>query len=113
MDLKPNKTSVRVMRRLKRFKKYGLEPVCACGETDVFALEIHHEPGRNHDSLAVVRCKSCHAKETEAHRREEIGRRYEPNDCKRVILCLKGLIVFFEMLIPALRRWIEWLERSL
>jgi hypothetical protein len=119
MDRDPNRTAIRLARRLERL---GPDPVCVlCGYLDPFALipilrtllEKHHVVMEAHDGeLTAPVCRNCHAVATEKLLQERISPQFEPDNRIRIALVLTALAVFFEMLAPALRRWAEQLREE-
>ncbi len=102
---KPIDTARRMWRR--RAQRRCLQ----CGRR--IEMEDHHPAGRRNDSeLTGPLCRTCHAKETEALRREGVDMRYTANPIERVERSLKGTSVFLSGLSDALWRWAELLHKS-
>lgn len=100
-------------RKARRSRRLPPGSSCAlCGETDPASLqrsllESHHVAGRANDrGLTVVLCRNCHAKATS----EQIdvgaippGR--APTVFERLILALRSLGTFFELLAKSCYAW--------
>jgi hypothetical protein len=121
-------------RRRRRQVRFGVEnPTCIlCGNGEIETLaakrlgwlerhlppevfiELHHPVGWNYDpNLVVPVCMNCHRIVTEGLARAGISMRPEPEPRERVASMLDALAVFFELLVDSLRRWAEYLRKSI
>jgi hypothetical protein len=130
MDRSPIKTAGRENRCRERIG--GCMPVCVmCGYTNAFSmsgvtmewltergvppslLQLHHVDGRAHDpELVVPLCPNCHREVTEGLYQSGVSMRAAPSLNIRQASRLEALAVFFEHLVPAVRRWAEELRNE-
>lgn len=102
----------REKRHRQKVKDIGLEnPACViCGENDLDMLEGDHVAGRAYDDQIVPLCKNHHAKRTQLQR--EQPRAGNPNSwLEQLGRWLLSMAEYFEMLIPKLRQFGEWIIR--
>jgi hypothetical protein len=84
----PNNTAARIARKLARFRRAGLEPVCAdCLGTDLEFLELDHRYGQ-----------------------EKMSMRREPDPDKRTAMYLRNLAISREKEAPILRQIADEIE---
>src|SRR5260370_448753 len=112
----------REVRRLKRERKLGENPVCICGYSNPCSLrpvkrsllENHHLFGKANDPEAtLILCRNCHGEITEANRDAGISMRKPRNPTDKVITFLGCLKVLFQTLANACGRMIQELTESL
>ena len=107
----PNSTAARIARKLARFRRAGLEPVCIdCRCADPELLELDHRYGRRNEPILEVRCKYCHKRKHEQFRQEEIGMRREPDADTRHAMYLRNLAISYENQAPILRQMADEIE---
>jgi hypothetical protein len=129
-DQDPIKTAVRRRRKQERFG--DVKPFCIlCGNGTIETLararldwleeripperliELHHVVGENHDpNLVVPLCMNCHRVVTEGLARAGVSMLPEPEPGERVALMLDALAVFCQFLVDSLRKWAEFLRKS-
>jgi hypothetical protein len=120
-------------RRLKQERFGTLNPVCVLcgnGEIERFTakplgwleeripperlIELHHVAGQNHDpNLVVPLCMNCHRTVTEGLARAGVSMRPQPEPREQIATILEALAVFFEYLVDSLRKWAEYLRKSI
>lgn len=102
----------RERRYRQKRKDLGSEhPRCIiCGEDDLDMLEGDHVAGRAHDDQVMPLCKNHHAKRTQFQR--EQPRAGNPSSwLEQLGRWLLSMAEYFEMMIPNLRRFGEWILR--
>jgi hypothetical protein len=112
----------REVRRARRERDLGENPVCICGYSNPYSLmrgkrrllENHHLFGKANDPDAIViLCRNCHGEITEANRDAGISMRKARNPSEKVITFLSCLKVLFQTLANACGRMIQELTESL
>ncbi len=101
------------LRKAIRARRLPRGEVCACGENRPETLEVHHPAGSaNALDLVIVRCKNCHAVDTEAQRDvgADLSHRPDRTILEVVEACLLSLAAFFEALVDHFCEWASWIR---
>ena len=98
-------------RRQNRLEKLGTQrPVCCrCGEHDDRCLEAHHIAGRAYADDAVIVCRNCHRKLSDAQKDHPQQWVDDPSMLERIGHFLLGLADFFAILATKFREFGLWL----
>jgi hypothetical protein len=80
-----------------------------CPENSVECVQFDHVAGQKHDDQVWPICKNCHAKRTLLQRMEPSSGENPRNVFEVIGRWLLGIVEYFEMLIPNLRRFGEFL----
>jgi hypothetical protein len=111
----------REVRRARRERDLGENPVCICGYSNPCSLkrlkrsllEKHHLFGKANDPEAtLILCRNCHGEITEANRDAGISMRKARNPNEKTITFLSCLKVIFHTLANACGRMIQELTES-
>jgi hypothetical protein len=74
-------------------------------------VEQHHVVGKQRDTkLVVPLCLTHHWKMTVRLREENVSMRREQDQRKFVAQCLRALIAFLRLLVPAMENWVDRLD---
>jgi hypothetical protein len=108
-------------RRLRREERFGQGACCVlCGEPELKGLipvkrkllDKHDVAGRAHDpSVWVIVCRNCHAKLTAGALDAGADMRPQPTLLHRLVMMLRALGSFFEMVGQAICRWADEILR--
>ena len=98
-------------RKRQKYRALGFaNPQCfSCPEDAIECLELDHVAGQKHDDQVWTLCKNCHAKRTLLQHLEPRGGADPRNPLEVIGRWLLGISEYFEMLIPNLRRFAEFL----
>jgi len=102
------------VRKSRHSRRLPERARCACGEDRPEALEVHHPAGHaNAPDLEAVRCKNCHATDTEAQRDVGADLRHKPDRTvlELVEAGLRSLASFLESLAQQMFIWADQLLR--
>lgn len=100
-------------RKARRARRLPPNPTCACGENRPETLDLHHPAGDAHaPDLKIVRCRNCHAVDSEAQRDvgADLTHRTERTLLEVVEAGLLSLAAFFEALATHFCEWAGWLR---
>ncbi len=102
----------REKRHRQKMKDIGMEnPACViCGESDLDMLEGDHVAGRAYDDQVMSLCKNHHAKRTQLQR-EQPRAGHSNSWLQQLGRWLLAMAEYFEMLVPRLRQFGEWIIR--
>ena len=100
--------------KLKRYRDKGVvNPPSLLGDFESVDIEEEHAAGRKHDANLVAPVShNDQLRVTRNREAAQVSGRFEKDRTKRVILALKSLSVFLELLSEAVWKWALILEEE-